>query len=136
MIYKVEKYIISYFRYNIFRNIVGVNMENERKFNKRAFYSVGLFISFIGLPISGYMNHVLGFSEMNVERHLWMSVHNVLAVLFCVFSILHIKLNWKPFKNAVKKISDLIISREALYAVMLVGFFLTLFVLHAIHLNR
>jgi len=111
-------------------------MENERKFNKRAFLSVGMFISFIGLPISGYMNHILGFSEISVERHLWMSVHNVLAILFCFFSVWHIIINWKPLKNAAKKMSDLIISREALYAIALVGVFLTLFILHAVHLNR
>jgi len=136
MIYKIEKYIVSYFRYQLIRNICGVKMENERKFNKRAFLSVGMFISFIGLPISGYMNHILGFSEMFVERHLWMSVHNVLAIFFCFFSIWHIKLNWKPLKNAARKMSDLIISREALYAIALVGVFLTLFILHAVHLNR
>ncbi len=136
MIYKIEKYIVSYFKYYLIKNICGVKMESERKFNKRAFLSVGMFISFIGLPVSGYMNHVFGLSGMSVEKHLWMSVHNVLAVFFCFFSIWHIKLNWKPLKNAAKKMTDIIMSREAFYATALVAIFLTLFILHAVHLNR
>jgi len=136
MIYKIEKYIINYFRYHLFKKLCGAQMENERKFNKRAFLAVGMFISFIGLPVSGYMNHILGSTDMSVEKHLWMSIHNVLATFFCIFSIWHIKLNWKPVKNAFKKMTDIIISREALYAFALVGVFLTLFILHAVHLNR
>ncbi|KAF5043015.1 hypothetical protein DSECCO2_506690 [anaerobic digester metagenome] len=52
------------------------------QFNKRAFASTGLFISGLGLPITGLLNHFLAFDTLTVERHAWMSAHNVLGLLF------------------------------------------------------
>ncbi|MGE5499969.1 MAG: DUF4405 domain-containing protein [Syntrophothermus sp.] len=109
-------------------------MEMQEKFNTRAFVSAGMFISFIGLPFSGYMNHILGFETLIKERHIWMSVHNVLGVIFLIFSIWHMKLNWKPLNNYFRRIKGIIISREVVYAASVVLFFLGLFIFHAAHL--
>jgi hypothetical protein len=111
-------------------------MEKLRNFNKRAFISSIMFISGAGLPLSGYMNHILGLSGMNLSRHVWMSVHNVLGVLFVVFVLWHMALNWKVMKLYFRKAAGLIISRETLYAFSLVLICLGMFVLHAIHLTR
>ena len=129
----IEHRFLSYFRFQLFKAIIGSNMETRKKFNTRAFISTGMFISFIGLPFSGIKNHILGFEGLTIQRHLWMSVHNVLGFFFLVFSVWHIILNRKPLMNSIKKVSDIIISKEAIYAVSLILFFLTLFILHAVH---
>jgi hypothetical protein len=128
------------FFYNILlikfcRELAGGNMEKEKKFNKRAFISSGMFISGIGLPVSGIMNHYLGFEELTVARHAWMSVHNVLGILFLIFAVLHIHINWIPLKNAIKKQAALYVSKEALYAALLVFSFLGLFIMHVFHVK-
>lgn len=110
-------------------------MEAKKKFNTRAFISTGMLLSFIGLPFSGYMNHILGFEGLTVRRHIWMSVHNMLGILFLIFTLYHIILNRKPIINNLKKVQGTILSREALYAASLILFFVTLLVLHAVHIR-
>lgn len=108
-------------------------MEKQEKFNKRAFVSAGMFISFIGLPFSGYMNHILGFDPLIRERHIWMSLHNVLGLFFLIFSVWHMKLNWKPLTNYFRKVKGMIVSREVICAASVILFFLGLFIFHALH---
>lgn len=110
-------------------------MEAKDKFNKRSFISIGMFLSAIGLPFSGIMNHLTGFDPLTVERHVWMSVHNMLGLFFVIFSVWHIILNWKPLKNHIKKAAGFLISKEAVYAFTLIAFFMMLIILHAFHLN-
>lgn len=105
-------------------------METQRKFNVRAFASIGMLISVIGLPFSGLMNHSLGFDELTNQRHLWMSVHNILGIFFIIFSTWHIILNRKALINYLKKASNLLICREFIYAASIILFFLTLAILH------
>lgn len=130
----IEKHIFLLFRFLLLKALRG-NME-EIKFNKRAFYSTGMLIAGILLPISGILNHQTGFDEFTTERHFWMSVHNVSAILFTVFAILHIRLNWKPLKGYIKKAKSVIVSREVLYAAALVIFAVGMFSLHAIAAGR
>lgn len=125
--------INRYFKYYLLMAISGSYMETKKKFNKRAFISTGMLISMIGLPFSGYMNHITGFDGMTSERHLWMSVHNVLGIFFTFFSVWHIVINRKAVWGYMKKMSTAVMSREAIYAVSLVGFFLLLFIMHASH---
>lgn len=131
-----EQYIINYLRMQIHKAIIGGSMENQKKFNMRAFVSIGMFLSCLGLPYSGIMNHELGFNPMSPERHIWMSVHNILGFLFVIFSVSHIWLNWRILKNHLKNAAGFIINKEAVYAVALVGGLLTLAILHGMFLNR
>lgn len=130
-----EKLLLSFIKLQLLKALTGVNMEAKNKFNHRAFTSIGMFLSGIGIPFSGLMNHLTGFDPLTVERHLWMSVHNMLGLFFVIFSVWHIKLNWKPLKNHIKKAAVFFISREAAYAVTLIAFFLMLIIIHAFHLN-
>ena len=108
--------------------------ETERKyFNKRGFISSGMFISGLGLPITGIMNHYLAFDSMTVERHAWMSAHNILGVFFVLFAIFHIIYNWKTLLKYIKNSVAIIISREAVAAFSVILFFLVLVVLHTFH---
>jgi Domain of unknown function (DUF4405) len=106
-------------------------METKKKFNKRAFVSTGMFLTLAGLPFSGLMNHFLGFDLLTAQKHMWMSVHNILGIFFVFFAVWHIVLNWKPLVNSIGKAANVILSREAVYAVTLVLFFLTIAILHA-----
>lgn len=111
-------------------------MENKNKFNKRGFISSGLLITLIGLPFSGLINHYLGFDGFTKEKHLWMSVHNMLGVSFIVFSVFHIILNRKLLWNSLRKTGSILFTREAGYACIIITLLLLLVSLHAVHLNN
>lgn len=133
ILFSLEKSLLNKIKISIVKSLAGGIMETEKKFNKRGFVSAGLFLSGIGLPVSGIMNHYLGFEGLTTTRHAWMSVHNVLSIFFVFFCIWHLKLNWKALMGAIKKHSAAFLSREALYAALLVFGFLGLFVMHAFH---
>ena len=113
-----------------------MNSTIERKpFNWRAFSSIAMFLSVLGLPISGIMNHNLQFEQFSPERHFWMSVHNISAILFVVFAIIHITLNWRSLVHYMHKVKGAVISREALTAIAVVVFIVALFSSHALHVR-
>ncbi|HWA05049.1 MAG TPA: DUF4405 domain-containing protein [Ignavibacteria bacterium] len=106
-------------------------MGSFKKFNKRAFITFGMFTSGIALPVSGLMNHYLAFDILTLSRHFWMSVHNILGILFVVFSVFHIIMNRNAVKNYLFKLKRAFISTEALAAIFIVLFITGLFALHA-----
>ncbi len=108
---------------------------DKNKFNKRAFISTGLFISALGLPLSGIINHVFQFDPMTVERHFWMSVHNVSAVLTTIFFLFHLANNRGAIVKYIRKTKEARISREAAAAMILVVFFVGLISSHAFHVR-
>ena len=108
----------------------------RKPINKRAIISTALFTSGLFLPISGLMNHVLQFDGLTIARHFWMSVHDISGILFVIFSILHISYNWRALVNYVKKVKDIIISKEALIAIILVFLIVGLFSSHTFHINK
>ena len=103
----------------------------SKPFNKHAFISIAMFIAGLGLPISGIMNHRLQFEPLTPERHFWMSVHNMSAILFTLFVIIHLTYNWRSLVRYAKKIKGIRISKEAILAVILVVFIVGLFSSHA-----
>jgi len=103
----------------------------EKKFNSRAFYSIGMFLSGISLPFTGYMNHRLQLNELDGVREFWMSIHNASGVLFFALTIGHFISNRKVFLNHVKKTKGMLISKEFLLALLLFVIAVILFPLHA-----
>jgi ferredoxin len=114
---------------------VRTDSKKPKTFNRRAFVSVILFFSGLILPLSGIMNHELQFEPLTPQRHFWMSVHNVSALLFAIAAILHIKSNLGPLKNYLGIAKGMLVSREALAAVLLVAGAVTLFASHAFHVR-
>lgn len=112
-----------------------MNNEVNKTFNKRAFVSVATFLSGIFLPVSGTMIHSLGLEGLTMERHFWMSMHNISALLFTIFIVIHIIFNRKPLFNYIKKISGIKISKEAVYAFALIIIIVGLFSSHAFHVR-
>lgn len=113
-----------------------MNSTTEKKpFNWRAFSSIAMFLSVLGLPYSGIMNHNLQFEQFFSERHFWMSIHNMSAILFMIFAIIHITLNWRALIHYMHKVKGAVISREALTAIAVVFFIVALFSSHALHVR-
>lgn len=123
---------------SINKNLIKIVMEQitkRKSFNKRAFISTALFISGIILPFSGLMNHILQFETKTLDRHFWMSVHDIAGILFLIFAILHISFNWKLLKGYAKKAKEMFISKEVLTAIAVVIVIVGLFSSHVFHLN-
>lgn len=76
--------------------------EPNKKLNVRTFVALMIGFCGIGLPVTGVVNHLNEFSPVSVEGHAWHSSHNVLGVLFVVFSIWHIVLNRRPLWNYIR----------------------------------
>jgi succinate dehydrogenase/fumarate reductase cytochrome b subunit len=107
----------------------------RKPFNKRAFVSTALLISGLTLPFSGIMNHYLQFEKLILERHFWMSVHDIAGILFVVFSIIHISYNWKLLLSYAKKTKEIFISKETLAAIAFVLIIVGLFSSHVFHVK-
>jgi len=108
----------------------------KRLFNKRAFISTALFVSGLSLPFTGFMNHYLQFDKLTLERHFWMSAHDIAGILFVIFTILHISYNWKVLMSYAKKAKEMIISKEAITAIAFVIIIIGLVSSHAFHIDK
>ncbi len=107
--------------------------ESIRKpFSWRAFWSLLLAVTVVGLAWSGLENHEHGF-ELTVARHAWMSAHNGLATLFGIAVLAHLVMNWRPLLRYVRGLAarTLPVSREALVALAITAGVLLLLVGHA-----
>jgi hypothetical protein len=96
------------------------NSNSHTGINKRSFVSCGMFISCLGLPFSGLMNHLFVNSAFTIQKHVWMSVHSVLAVLFIFFAAFHISYNWKSLVKYLESYSVRIFSKELVLASVLI----------------
>jgi len=112
-----------------------IDEKPQKAFNSRAFVSSAMIISFLFLPASGIMMHELQSEVLTIQRHFWMSVHNISALLFTVFALFHIKYNWKPLVNHFHKIKGAVLSKEAVSAILLVAGILFLFSTHAFRMR-
>jgi hypothetical protein len=114
-------------------------MESTKsKFATRPFVALVAGFSLIGLAVTGVANHMYGFESLTTTRHVWMAAHNILALLFCVFSVWHLLLNRRLFWDHLTRNAALLtrISREAILAAGLVALALVVFVGHAFHLGH
>ena len=110
-------------------------VQERKPFNKRAFISIALFIAGLALPVSGIMNHNLQFDPLTPERHFWMAVHNMSALLFSIFAVLHVSLNWRALLHYAQRVKGIVISKEALAAIVLVVCLVGVFSSHAFHVR-
>jgi uncharacterized membrane protein HdeD (DUF308 family) len=107
--------------------------EVKKKFNKRAFTAVVIFVAGLILPISGIMNHKLQFDSLTTQRHFWMSVHNFAAILFVLFVVIHVSYNWRSLIHYIRNLKNHIISKEAIFAILFVIIIVGLFSTHVFH---
>jgi hypothetical protein len=74
----------------------------KTKLNKRALVVFFMLFSAAILPFSGLMLHEAGSHDSQKLQFIAMALHNVAAIVFTIFTIVHLKYNWKPIINYVK----------------------------------
>ncbi len=104
-----------------------------KRFSFRAFWSLLLAATMIGLPWTGIENHLHGFEGLTMARHAWMAAHNVLALLFVVAIVAHLVLNGRALLRHARGLAARVLplSREALVALVLTAGLVFLSVGHA-----
>ncbi len=107
----------------------------KKPFNRRSFVSLSLLLSGLLLPISGIMNHELAFVYLSQERHFWMSVHNMAALIFSLAAIVHIVTNRGAILHYAKKARGVLLSKEAAVAIVVVFGVVGLIASHAFHVQ-
>ncbi len=112
-------------------------MEQTTRFHARAFVTLAMLFSGLGLPLTGFANHIHQFESINTVRHAWMAAHNSLGLLFVVFSVWHVVLNRRVLFSHIRGGAAClpVLNREALAAIALVAVVLFLFVGHAFHVG-
>jgi hypothetical protein len=88
----------------------------RKSFSKRRFVSVGLFFTLASLVVTGILIQTFEALEQEFPAHFCTAVHVLTGLVFSVFSVLHIVLNWRSLKMYIKKTGETSISKEALVA--------------------
>ncbi len=109
------------------------SVPTRKPFNWRAFWSLLLAVTVVGLAWSGLENHEHGFDGPTLVRHAWMSAHNGLATLFAMAVAAHAVMNWRSLLRYGRGLAarTLPLSREALVALAVTAGLLLLLVGHA-----
>lgn len=105
--------------------------------NRRPLVTTGMVFSGIGLPITGFANHLYSAQAASIARHAWMAAHNSLGVVFTGFVIAHVVINrgavWRSMKGFI---SGLPAARGSLWTTAIVTIMTTLAVGHAFLIPR
>jgi hypothetical protein len=111
--------------------------KTKESFNLRAFITLMAGFTGAGLPLTGLANHLLQQEPLTVPRHTFMAVHNVLGLVFCVFTICHILLNRRVLAGYIRSgmAQARALKREMIYALALTGAVLVLAVGHGLGLT-
>jgi hypothetical protein len=109
----------------------------RKPFNQRAFVALVAAGSGVGLPFTGFANHLLQMEPMTLGRHAWMAAHNGLGVTFATFAVWHVILNRRAFLQHVRGAAARwrSVNREVLWATALVAIVLFAAVGHALHVQ-
>ncbi len=93
--------------------------DRRERFNFRAFWSLLLTVTALGLPWSGVALHAAGHEGWTRATHAWMAAHWVFALLFTVAVTGHIVVNRRALLRYVRGLAARVlpISREAITAV-------------------
>ena len=75
---------------------------NSRPFNQRAFTASMSALTGIGLPFTGLATHLYQSNPFGLARHAWMAAHTVLGILFVIFVVWHVVINWRPLVRHFK----------------------------------
>jgi hypothetical protein len=98
-------------------------MQETKSFNTRAFVTLTVALSGLGLPVTGLPLHLLDSARLSVARHAWMAAHNILGFVFVGFAIWHVVLNRRALRNHLRHAAAHAreVNREALLALAVVA---------------
>lgn len=91
---------------------------NRKKFSRRKFVSVGLFLSLAVLLITAIVIQIFEALEDDLFIHFFTVIHIFTGLSFTVLSVLHMEINWSAMKSYVR-LKKLIENREAIAAFLL-----------------
>jgi len=109
---------------------------NKKTFNTRYFLSIGTFLFFILLAISGIILHITDHGPDTFLKVFSMVTHNISAVMFLIFSIGHILKNWKAIKSYMSGTAKKMVSREMLIGVILLIMILALCLIKTVGMSK
>jgi len=113
------------------------NNMNKKSFNTRSFLSIGTFLFFILLAISGIALHITDHKPNTFHKVFFMVAHNISAVGFLIFSIGHILKNWKPIKSYMSgKAKKTTVSKEMLICIIVLTVILALCLMKAVGMSK
>ena len=109
---------------------------NKKSFNTRSFLSIGTFLFFIVLALSGIALHVTDHKPYTFFKVFSMVAHNISAVGFLVFSIGHILKNWKAIKSYMSGKAKKMVSQEMLISIIILIVILVLCLVKAVGMSK
>jgi hypothetical protein len=109
---------------------------NKKSFNTRSFLSIGTFLFFIVLALSGIALHVTDHKPDTFFKVFSMVAHNISAVGFLIFSIGHILKNWKTIKSYMSGKAKKMISKEMLISIIILILILALCMIKAVGMSK
>jgi hypothetical protein len=95
----------------------------KKSFNGRAFVSIVTLLFFAGLAVSGIMLQATDHQPLTFSIVYWHVMHNLFAVVFLVFALVHILRNIKALKSYLSKAKNAI-SRELIAGLVLLAIIL------------
>lgn len=98
----------------------------KRRFNYRAFVSIGLFFALIILFVTAILIQFFEDEPDSLEKHISVSCHALAGIAFIILNMFHLKLNWQSFKAYPKNKKEGGISKEIITAVLSIILFLIL----------
>jgi F0F1-type ATP synthase assembly protein I len=66
------------------------------KSNKRAVASLILLFTFIMMPVSGIVVHVM---HGKLTSHTWLHLHVLFSIIFLITGFYHVSYNWRALKH-------------------------------------
>ena len=109
---------------------------NKKSFNTRTFLSIGTFLFFIVLALSGIALHVTDHKPDTFFKVFSMVAHNISAVGFLIFSAGHIFKNWKAIKSYISGRAKKMVSREMLIGIIILTVILALCLMKAVGMSK
>jgi len=109
---------------------------NKKSFNTRSFLSIGSFLFFIVLALSGIVLHITDHKPDTFFKVFSMVVHNISAVGFLIFSTGHILKNWKAIKSYMLGSAKKMVSREMLISIIILTMILALCIMKAVGMSK
>jgi hypothetical protein len=76
-----------------------------RRFNRRAFVTIGATVTGLVLPVTGFADHMLLDSPGGAGFNAGSVTHWTCALLFTGFATWHVVLNWKAYRRHIAEVS-------------------------------
>jgi len=109
---------------------------NKKSFNTRSFLSIGTFLFFVLLAISGIALHITDHRPYSFFKVFSMVAHNISAVGFLTFSAGHIIKNWKAIKSYMSGSAKKMVSREMLFSIIIMTVILALCLVKTVGMSK